>query len=133
MVAAQIGTYRAYLERMTRKRLPVKLAFAIGLNADELENYRVKLEEQRLKMAQNYAEKNEDGTPQTKEENGKKVFVFTDENLKAFQGEYAELLTQEVEGINIRKVPEAILEQLDQDKYDTLTVGEIRMLQFMIE
>lgn len=115
----------AALTGMAAKAFPAKMGYALGVNQEILEKEAKRLEEERVKICERYAEKDSEGKPVT---NGN-AYLLTDK--EACEKEYQELLDDEVE-LDIRTVPMELAERCETvDKYDTLTVGEFRILGFM--
>lgn len=112
------------------KRLPVKVGFAISKNIGILEGVWKPYEKERQKLIDTYAAVDEDGKKITKKVNGNEQYVFIDE--KAHNEEMRALFDVENEIDNIHMIDLSELEY-ESDRYDVLTVNEIKALDFMIK
>lgn len=108
------------------KRLPAKLSYAISKNMTMLEKEVKLIDDNRIKLAQTYAEKNEDGTPKIVENS----FVISD--IESFNRELMEYYKAETD-VEVCKVNPSELDKLDDPRYDALSPAEIKSLQFMFE
>ena len=117
--------YQAF-NKIIAKKLPIKLSYAISKNMTTLENVAKVIDDDRIKLAQTYAEKNEDGSPKVINNS----YVIDD--IESFNKELSEYYKTEID-IDICKVNSSILDKLDDPKYDVLSPSEIMTLQFMLE
>lgn len=115
------------LNTISDKRLPVKISYAIAKNAQTLQKEAELIEKERIKLLEQYAEKDEDGNPKTDGGN----YVLGD-NMEKYTEEYKEYLDTDVE-VDIHKFPETELDKLDDPRYDVLTATELAALEFMLE
>ena len=99
-----------------------RIAKNIKLVNEELKVYN----EQRIKLLEKLANKDEDDKPIINEENGMQEYVLTDENKVKLQEEIDKLLAEEV-NIDIKKVS---LEQLDRAG---LSPAQLSTIEYMIE
>lgn len=114
------------LNEIGNKRLPAKVGFAIAKNQMELERIYKTYNAQREKLVDSYAQKDEEGNRVTAESPDQ--IMLTDP--KAFAKELQELLEADNE-IGIHKIDFSELEY--GEKYDLLTVAEIKALEFMVK
>ena len=112
---------------LAKKRLPVKIGYAISRNLNNMDGILNSYEDARQKLIDQYAEKNEDGTLKIKDN----VVVIAPENSKAFSEAIDELLAIENE-INIHTINFDEVEKCDTDKYDSLTTADLLTLDIMI-
>ena len=112
---------------LAKKRLPVKIGYAISRNLNNMDGILNSYEDARQKLIDQYAEKNEDGTLKIKDN----VAVIAPENSKAFSEAIDELLAIENE-INIHTINFDEVEKCDTDKYDSLTTADLLTLDIMI-
>lgn len=117
-------------------KVPSQLSFAISYNLEKFQREDKRIEKERKKLCDQYADKNEDGTPVMVDSviNGQKIqeYKMSDENRKAFEEEFKELLETEVD-IEIRTVKEEVIERCEQiDRYDILSVSQLFALSFML-
>ena len=110
---------------VSEKRLPAKLSISIGKNIINLESELKLLENERKKLVETYAKKDENGNPVI-EKNEYKM-----EDMDSFKAEFEELLKEEID-VDIRTVPMSIIENYDDSKYDVLTPEDIVVIDFMI-
>lgn len=110
---------------VSEKRLPAKLSISIGKNIINLESELKLLENERKKLVETYAKK---------DENGKAVIENNEykmDDMDSFKAEFEELLKEEID-VDIRTVPMSIIENYDDSKYDVLTPEDIVVIDFMI-
>ena len=88
-------------------------------------------EESREKLIDQYAEKNEDGTPKIQEVNGTNIAVIPEDKKKEFSDAIEELLDIENE-IDLYTINMDEVEKCDTDKYDSLTTADLMTLDIMI-
>ena len=117
--------YQAF-NKIIAKKLPIKLSYAISKNMTTLEDEAKVIDDNRIKLAQTYAEKNEDGSPKVINNS----YVIDD--IESFNKELSEYYKTETD-IDICKVNSSILDKLEDPKYDVLSPSEIMTLQFMLE
>lgn len=116
------------LTRQASKIYTAKLGYAISKNIKTFQEVIKEYDENRIKICERYAEKEEDG--KVRIENDK--YVFTEENEKIVNEECADL--QDVDQkISIMKVPFSELERCEADRYDMPSVADVNDLMFMIE
>lgn len=112
---------------LAKKRLPVKIGYAISRNLNNMDGILNSYEDARQKLIDQYAEKNKDGTMKIKDN----VAVIAPENSKAFSEAIDELLAIENE-IDIHTINFDEVEKCDTDKYDSLTTADLLTLDIMI-
>ena len=126
MKITEIGVKAQILSGLSKKKLPVKLGFAVSCNLDELAKWQKKTEEQRIELCKRYARKDDKGEPIIKDDR------YDIEDMTALSSDVGELMDEDIE-VNVRKVPDSLLDMIDlSDKYDALTPDEIGALQFML-
>ena len=126
MKITEIGIKAQILSGLSKKKLPVKLGFAVSCNLDEMVKWQKKTEEQRIELCKRYARKDDKGEPIIKDDR------YDIEDMTALSSDVAELMDEDIE-VNVRKVPNGMLDMIDlSDKYDALTPDEIGALQFML-
>ncbi len=116
------------LAPLAQKKLPHRLAYAIGKNLLALQAEQKLVEERRMEMVKTYAESDEAGDPVIKDNN----YVFPEEGLKQFKEEFDDFMKTETE-VAVYTIQEELLEQLESERYDVLTPVELISLEFMIE
>ena len=126
------GTLDGLLQ-IAGKNLPVKVSYAIAKNIKVLNEEFKTIEEQRIKLCEKYAKKDDTDKPITIEKNGNQVYQFDDNDEQKVNEEYAELLEEETK-LDIHKVNIHEFEKCDQsDRYDILNASEYSALEFMID
>ena len=110
---------------VANKKLPVKLAFAISVNASAVAPALEAYHRQRKSLLEKYAEKDGD---EFVVENGR----YKIEDEKGWLQEIQELLETESD-VTITTVPVDVLEKCDADAFDSLTVKELFEINFMIK
>lgn len=112
--------------QLKTKRLPVRVAYAISVNAAEAEAKIKAYDEQRKALLEQHAVKDENGEPVI--ENGNyKVVDPVDWNV-----DIQELLDTEAE-MNVTTFSLDDLAKCDEPGFDTLSVAEITAMKFMIK
>lgn len=116
------------------KTFPAKLSYGISRNIKKMEEEIDSYNEERKKICERLAEKDEDGKPVMQDaENGDKEYKLTDKNRKILVKELNDLLDSEVE-IEIHMVSEGVLDQcVSCDRYNLPTTKDLVTLDFMIE
>lgn len=109
------------------KKLPIKLSYAVGKNILKLQEELDAIEKARIKLVEQYAEKDESGA--CKMQDG---HYDVGDNEQKLNEEYAEFLKTETD-ITVYTVPEELLDTLEDAKYDALTPAELIALDFMLE
>lgn len=112
--------------QLKNKRLPVRVAYAVSVNAAEAEAKIKAYDEQRKVLLQHHALKDGDGNPII--ENGN----YTVENPISWNNDIQELLNTEAE-MTVTTFSLDDLAKCDGSDFDTLTVAEITAMKFMIE
>lgn len=114
---------------ISSKKLPIKLSYAISKNLSVLEKEANLIDDNRIKLAEAYAEKNPDGTPIIDEN---KCYVINEAALPSLNKEIAEYY-RTVTSIDICKANIKELDKLEDSRYDALSPAEISALDFMLE
>lgn len=125
------------LARMGIKTFPSKLSFAVSCNIEKLQKESERIEKERKKLCEQYAEKDEDGKPVMVDSaingNTVKEYKMDEEGRKAFSEEYEALLDTEV-NVEIRTVKTEVVEQCEKvERYDIPTVAELVAMSFMLK
>ena len=113
------------MEKLQKKNFPAKVSFAIAKNQKEISDTLQIIEEQRKKICEKYAKKDENGKAEI--EGG--AYVIQDP--QGLKEEYQELMEIETE-IDLQKMDEADLEKCGEGKYDAITPDDARILQYMM-
>lgn len=114
---------------ISSKKLPIKLSYAISKNLSVLEKEANLIDDNRIKLAEAYAEKNPDGTPIIDKN---KCYVINEAALPSLNKEIAEYY-QTITSIDICKANIKELDKLEESRYDALSPAEISALDFMLE
>lgn len=129
MKLGEINKATTNLSRTAEKKFPVKVSYAIAKNVELLKKECQDLEQQRVRLCEMYADKDEEGKPIT--EDGK--FVFQEGEQQKFQMEYEELLKEEV-ALDFNMVDAVELEKCDlNERYDVPTAEDYMAMDFMLE
>lgn len=117
------------LHNVVRKRLPFQLAYAISKNVQDISKEADIIGQNRIKLIELYADKDENGNPVIKDGE----YHISDENQGVFQQEYTEFLHTETEVfMDIEKVDITKFDKLEDQRYDALSAADITALSFMI-
>lgn len=123
----EIAMKAQILAGLSRKKLPVKLGFAVSCNLDELVKWQKKTEEQRIELCRRYSKKDDKGEPIINDDK------YDIEDMESLTEDVKQLMEEEID-VSVRKVPSDLLDAVDlSDKYDALTPDEIGALQYMLE
>lgn len=130
---AQIRADYVVLMSVADKKLPVKLAYAIGRNIDKLSAEYERTEKERIKLCETFADKDADGKPvMTKSViDGQTVDGYQITDQDGFAAQLSDLYATEID-IDLMQAPAAVLDQLDSDRYDPLTPAQIHDIGWMI-
>lgn len=116
------------ISEVKKKKLPVKLGYAINKNLGIMQDSATAYNNERQGIVDKYCEKDENGEAKT----SGTQYVFADTNdLNAYLEEMRDLLDIENE-LNIHTITIADIEKCDSDKFDALTPEELELLAFMI-
>ena len=131
MKAGEIEQKIISLRALVKKKLPVKLNYAIVKNLIELEKEYQNIKNQRMTILENSCKKDSEGKPEIDAENN---FVFeTNEAKNTAIAEVTELFDMDIE-LNLTKVKLDIVEKCDTvERYDAITGEDLYALDFMIE
>lgn len=117
------------LAALTTQTYPTRLSYAISKNLKKLEDETKNYEEERKKVCERLAEKDEKGAPIIEDDK----YVMTDANKKTLSKEVDDLLNMEVE-VEIQIVDVSVLDQCDtSERYHVPTAKEIIALDFMLK
>lgn len=139
MKAKEIREKLVGLMSLGELTLPGKLSYAISYNIEKLEQEFNRLEKERVKICERYAEKEESGKAITVqfEENGfkREKYKFpSQEEEKACDEEYQELMETEIEFADMRTVKWDEIEKCEgNQRYSMPTVKNIGIMNFMLE
>lgn len=114
---------------ISSKKLPIKLSYAISKNLSVLEKEANLIDDNRIKLAEAYAEKNPDGTPIIDKN---KCYVINEAALPSLNKEITEYY-RTITSIDICKANIKELDKLEESRYDALSPAEISALDFMLE
>lgn len=114
---------------ISSKKLPIKLSYAISKNLSVLEKEANLIDDNRIKLAEAYAEKNPDGTPIIDKN---KCYVINEVALPSLNKEIDEYY-RTITSIDICKANIKELDKLEESRYDALSPAEISALDFMLE
>ena len=132
----KLGEIRGKLEgllKITGKTFPAKVSYAIAKNSKLLEMEYKDLEEQRMKICESYADKDEDGKAVTQEKDGNMVYVFSGKAQEQLNKEYAELLEEKIE-IDIHTIDAAELDKCEKsERFDIPTAADYMAMEFMFK
>ena len=107
------------------KKLPVKLAYALSLNIEAVRSALKVYDGQRMKLVEEYAKKDTDGKPVIEDNN------YVVEDVAKWMAAIDELLATEAE-VTITTITLADLEKCDSPDFDSLSVEELALMNFMI-
>ena len=129
MKAHQALEHLQALAALEKKSLPVKISFAVSVNIEKLNETAKQVEKQRIAILEKFSKKDEDGKPLIEENR----YQIEEGSMEEVTGQVTELMEEDVD-VASRKVSVDALQQCDEnDKYDTLTPGELLSISFMIE
>lgn len=129
MKLGEINKATTNLSRIAEKKFPAKVGYAIAKNVELLKKEYQDLEQQRVKLCEMYADKDEEGKPIT--EDGK--FVFQEGEQQKFQMEYEELLKEEA-ALDFHMADAVELEKCDlNERYDVPTAEDYMAMDFMLK
>ena len=115
------------IESMKQKKLPVNVSFIIYRNIKKLIPVIQDIENNRKDLLQKYMKKDDNGNPVIIDNK----YDLTD--LNAFNKQMNELLNTDI-NIDFDKISKFDIQRCDEDKFDSLTLEEIAVLQdFMIK
>lgn len=109
-----------------KKRLPIKIGFAVNKNMNVMRSIAESYDTERAKILDKYGEKDESGKIKTDGDE----YILADK--KSYTEEMKELLSIESK-IEIHMVTLDEIEKCDSEKFDALTPDELELLEFMIE
>ena len=107
------------------KKLPVKLGYALSVNLAAVEPAFKAYNDQRTKLVEECAKKDENGKPLIEDNN----YIF--EDISKWNESILELLEAEAD-VNVSTVSLDILEKCDDPAFDKLSVIELASIKFMI-
>lgn len=116
------------LAKQSGKIYTAKLGYAISKNIKIFQEVIKEYDENRIKICERYAEKDQNGKARIEEDK----YVFTEDNEKIVNEECSDLQDVDQE-ISIMKVPFCDLERCEADRYDIPSVSDISDLSFIIE
>lgn len=109
-----------------KKQLPVRIGFAINKNLAVMDTAAKAYNEERMKILEQYCEKDENGLKTT--EDGKEYLV---KDKKGYEEAMDELFDIETD-VQIHTITIDDIEKCDSEKFDALTPFELEVLEFMI-
>lgn len=137
MKLKEVKRHFAELAGLGKMVFPSKLSFALSFNIEKLQKETERIEKERRKLCEQYAEKDGDGKALMADSviNGVKTqeYRMSDENRRAFEEEFDMLMDTEVE-VAVRKVKMEEIERCEQaERYDIPAVAQILAMSFMLE
>jgi hypothetical protein len=124
----QISSAIGALEKCSTKVFPIKVSYAMARNFKVLAREAQLVEEERRKLCEKYADKDQDGNPAIDDGS----YRMSSENRKQFAEEYADLLGTEIEA-DIIKISLGEIERGEETgRFDGLTLEELSCIEFMI-
>ncbi|MDO5402987.1 MAG: hypothetical protein Q4F11_06065 [Eubacteriales bacterium] len=117
------------LQSVMKKKLPVKLSYAVSKNVKTLTSECENLYEQRIKILNDSSSKDDKGNPVIKD--NQYVFNSDDEKSGAIKA-ITELLNTEVD-VEIMNISMNDVEKCDEAKYDALTGIELDEVMKMVK
>lgn len=129
MKLGEINEATTKLSRTAEKKFPVKVSYTIAKNVELLKKECQDLEQQRVRLCEMYADKDEKGKPII--EDGK--FSFQEGEQQKFQMEYEDLLKEEA-ALDFHMVDAGELEKCDlNERYDVPTAEDYMAMDFMLK
>ena len=111
------------------KKFPVKISYAIAKNVKNLAEEHADYEKQRIKLCEEFANKDKDGNPVSVD--GK--YDIPNDSLKEFNDAVNELRDTEID-VDIHSVSFSELDKCDtNERYDIPTASDVSAMQFMLE
>lgn len=123
---SQIVSFINGTMKLSEKRLPTKLGYAITKNLGAMKNISEAYEQERIKIVDKFAEKDAEGKFLVESES----YVIHD--MEGYGHEITELFEIENE-LTLHTVGFEELEKCDSEKYDALSVQDIQVLEIMME
>ena len=128
MKIEKIMEIAAPLSEIAKKKLPIRVSYIITSNIEKLNKYVESSDKKRAELIRQYGEKDENGELIIGE-NGEVRII----NKDAFTEDLQELLDTDIDLV-LDTISLSDLEKCEtEDRYDLLTVEEIRYLQPMIK
>lgn len=109
------------------RHLPPKMELYILRNLKNLRDAAEDIESARIEICNRYAKKDDDGNAITDDNDS-----FIIENIDEFNKEITELLTSDID-VNMLLLDPDIIEDYDDDKYDTLSMDDLVKIECMIK
>lgn len=132
----KLGGVRERLEgllKVAKKTFPAKVNYAVAKNLKLLESEFKDLEEQRIKICESYADKDENGKAVTQEKDGNMLYVFSGDAQEQCNKEYGELLEEEID-LDIHTVEASELDKCDEsERFDIPTPVDYIAMDFMFK
>lgn len=122
----QIVGFLNGIQELKAKKLPVKLGYAMHKNERLLESCAVGYEEERRKILDKYAKKDENGKYTVKDNN------YDISDPKGFSDELGNLLEIEND-MNLHMVNYDCIELCGTGQYDALSINDLEVLEIMIQ
>lgn len=111
------------------KKFPVKISYAIAKNVKKLAEEHADYEKQRIKLCEEFANKDNDGNPILID--GK--YDIPEQNLEEFNDSVNELRDAEID-VDIHFVSFSELDKCDtNERYNIPTASDISAMEFMLE
>lgn len=126
MKNSEIVEFLNVCSELRKKRLPVRLAYAIKKNMSSVQEAATAYMAEREELITRYAKKDKNGEYLTENNH----YIMEDKD--GFEKDMRELLEIEIE-MEIHTVPITTAEKCDEDsKYDALTLEELNIIGYML-
>lgn len=137
MKLKEVQIHRNNLLSLGKKTFPSKMSFAISCNIEKFQKEVERIDKERKKLCEQYAEKDDEGNPVMVDSmidgNEAKEYKIDKEDIKALKEEYESLLETEVD-MDVRTVKMEVVEHCERsERYDVPTVEQLFAMSFMIE
>ena len=109
------------------KHFPVKIAFAIAVNAEAIESALKAYNKQRAELIEKSVRKDENGDFMIREDGSYDII-----DIETWNRDIKELLEAEAE-VNITTITMDDLKKCDEGEFDSLSVAEVSLMRFMVE
>lgn len=116
------------LTRLKDKKLPIGVSFALARNVKALRDVAEDIEESRIKIIEQYANKDDSGKLIINND----MYDISPENINNCNNDINSLWDYEVD-IHLEKISMSDIEKCDLDKYDSLTFSEFEILEPLIK
>lgn len=115
------------ISKIKNKKLPVKMSLILIRNSKKLEEVVTDIEDKRFEIISQYADKNQNG--QILSEDGQ---FKVSNNITGFENDLKELFNTQI-NIQLDNISMQDIEKCDEDKFDSLTMEEVEVLQYIVK